>query len=57
MTTDETVQRFNKSDSDQVLELIKLSDHDEADWSHFGDVDGFDLVTEYLCTVKVTMKT
>jgi hypothetical protein len=55
--SDEAVQRFDKADYDKVIALIKTFDHDEADWSHFGDVGGFDMVNQYLCAVKHLMKT
>ena len=41
---DEFAQIFDRVDYDKVLELIKGFDNDENDWSHFGDVAGFDLV-------------
>ena len=52
-TTDEAVQRFNRVDYDKVLELISTFDHEEADWSHFGDVGGFDIVNQHLCAINV----
>ena len=50
--SDEAVQRFDRLDYDKVLDLIESFDHEEADWSHFGDVGGFDMVNQYLCAVK-----
>ena len=44
-------------DYDKISELISTFDHEEADWSHFGDVGGFDMVNQYLCAVKQLMKT
>ena len=44
-------------DYDKVLDLIESFDHEEADWSHFGDVGGFDMVNQDLCAVKQLMKT
>ena len=43
-TTDLAVKKFDKVDYERVLVKIGSFDHDEHDWSHFGDVLDFDMV-------------